>query len=358
MTLENKVPIKENNFFSFESKRFELTLLTPIKLKEFEVDKRYMRKLNQPHASDICKNFSKYYKNFNFCQYTYPIAVSVRDDNSKIIIDGQHRAYAAIKTKKSLFAIFYYGLSLEEEMILYMINNNIKMQSAGHRMDLLARLDSNVKRVYNILDDQLIGWDTNESCISKLNFVGAISLLSSSTPKRDIKKLPFFLDNLTDNSYNYFSQVVSILNEACQFDCNVNKNFWSKADLYLAVFRFVVLFHMRFGNTFKNNEKISEFLVSIKNWDNVYQKSKMLVEGGSRFYSILNEIISIYNRGRRNSDNMIPPCNNKMFDIRQFSYYNTYMEQQPVSAIIVQEKNIKKKKKEIKFKLKKKEFVK
>ena len=65
----------------------------------------------------------RYYKNYSFCQYTYPIAVSARSNGSKVIIDGQHRVYAAIQTGKSLFAIYYYGLSLEEEMTIYFINN-------------------------------------------------------------------------------------------------------------------------------------------------------------------------------------------------------------------------------------------
>jgi len=354
--------VEENKLFKFNNKKFELKALTPLELKEFEIDKRYMRKVSLSHVTDICRSFDRYYKDHSFCQYTYPIAVSVRPDGSKVIIDGQHRVYAATQRNKSLFSIFYYGLSVEEEMVLYLINNNIKMQSSNHRMDLMARLDNNVKRVYSILDNHLIGWDCASPAISRLNFVAAMSLGFSPTPKREIKKIPSMLEDLEEIHYAYFNQILEIMTEAFPYDPTYNNNkgkhrylnainFWQRADLYQAAFRFIVVYHMRFGNTFKNIEKIVEFLSSINEWEDVYQRSKFKKDGGGRFYVILNELIELYNKGRRNVDYMIPPCNHKVFDQNQFLYMGTHYYLKGVTSESKAEKEVKKEKNNIRKKM-------
>jgi hypothetical protein len=354
--------VLKENFYTYSGKKIELKALSPSDLKEFEVDKNYMRQLNMSHVSDICKSFERYYKDFSFCQYTYPIAVSVRADGSKVIVDGQHRVYAASQTNKSIFAIFYYGLSVEEEMKLYFINNNIKMQSSNHRMDLMARLDKNVRRIYDIFDNHLIGWDCISPSISRLNFIAPISLEFSPTPTREIKKIPSLLELLDDAYYAYFNQILEIMNETYPYNPNFNvyknrgkdlkaKNFWQRADLYQAVFRFIVIYHMRFGNTIKNSERISNFLSSIEDWESIYQKSRMKRDGGGRFYVILNELIEVYNKGRRNVEYMIPPSNYKVFDKNQFPYIKSYYHLNIVSQEDITKKEIKKEKNKIQNKL-------
>lgn len=349
---------KEDEKFIFNGKKAELVVVQPSELKEFMKDNRYMRPLQRQHGMDVIKSFIRYYNNNHFCQYTYPIAISVRNNNDKIIIDGQHRAFAAVETGKSLFAVLYYGLSLDEEMTLYFINNNMKMQSANHRMDLLARLDQNVRRIYNLLDNHLIGWDSESPSISRLNFAAAISLGTSPTPKRDIKKLPNYLEELDDIHYTYFNQILEILTEAYPYSPNFNnnkkkhkdrraENFWCRSDLYLAAARFVVIYHMRFGNTFKNTERIVEFLQSIYDWEDIYQRSKIRTEGGGKFYTILNDLISIYNKGRRNSDYMIPPCDHKMLDTKMFPFFNDHLDLQGASLKARREKLVKKKKEQM-----------
>ena len=121
--------VEENKLFKFNNKKFELKALTPLELKEFEIDKRYMRKVSLSHVTDICRSFDRYYKDHSFCQYTYPIAVSVRPDGSKVIIDGQHRVYGfkISETKIRVPVIIYDGLNRRDESRLF-IDINYKQR--------------------------------------------------------------------------------------------------------------------------------------------------------------------------------------------------------------------------------------
>lgn len=99
------------------SKRWESP--TEVNLCDLNVDSRYQAPLSETRARAIAAAFRR--------ESATAIVVSMRDDGTLWIIDGQTRAAAARKVAlKTILAWVYTGLSLEEEAALYADANTVR----------------------------------------------------------------------------------------------------------------------------------------------------------------------------------------------------------------------------------------
>jgi len=353
-------PVKQiEGGFEYKGRKIIFNIMSPKDLKSFAIDKSYMRSVDKNHVKNISRAFMSVYKSDHFTQFTYPVCLSVRENGKKVIIDGQHRVQSAIATNKSVLVLEFYNLTVDEELKIYMINNNMKVQSPNHRMDLLSRMDSNVRRVYDILDKHLVGWDAQKPKISRVNFIGSITFTKYTTAKKDIKTLPAVLEDLPEFFYDYYDQVIGLLCEGIPYSeeygehkkSNVKlnaKTYWERSELFMGVFRFVIYFHMRFGNKDKVNAELTDFLAEVDGWQVMYDYSKEDPRSERKYVSIVCQLVELYNKNKRSSSQMLPPYHMKMFDKNQFPYHLNFYQKGKVNEAERVEIAVKKKVKNIK----------
>lgn len=104
-----------------------------VKCKDLLIDRKYQRMANPKWVNYIVTHWDP--------RQVRPLTISVREDGSKWIVDGQHTSIAALEVlgdKATLPARLYFRLSLKQEADLFHeLNTNTKAVSANDRMKAL-----------------------------------------------------------------------------------------------------------------------------------------------------------------------------------------------------------------------------
>lgn len=118
-----------------------------VKLEDIEVDLRVQQPLRRGRVEAMKKAGFK-------TMFAGMIVVSVREDNSLVVLDGQHRVQAAIDSGvEKLKAQVYYGLTLQEEAEIFSKMNTKNNPSAISKFKVDAKFDPTTAAVNKILAD-------------------------------------------------------------------------------------------------------------------------------------------------------------------------------------------------------------
>lgn len=126
-----------------------------VKCKDLQIDRKYQRMANPKWVNYIVTHWDP--------RQVRPLTISVREDGSKWIVDGQHTSIAALEVlgdKATLPARLYFRLSLKQEADLFHeLNTNTKAVSANDRMKALyAAGDERITEYVNALNESGAPW--------------------------------------------------------------------------------------------------------------------------------------------------------------------------------------------------------